>query len=432
MRYESRPRPAACFAAVCSVLRVLACLVLVLLQLSACAEPTPTPEPVTIRFAHIDFDEEHYAQLVEAFGKEYPHITVELIPSTWQELSELRPDQADAFVANRGLEWVLEKQGELLSLDPWIDRDQSFDMSDFYPGIVELYTRDEKTYAIPSGANPLVIYYNKDLFDRYSVPYPEIGWTWDDFLERAVAIRDRERGIFGYASHQPILTAWSLIYQHGGSMYDDWRNPIRVTFDDPLTIEALEWFSDLMHEYNVAPTLEQARAAFEPRYGSPEVGIRDGKIGMWSGYFLEQGGQRLSWRPGWEWTFRWGMAPLPRDLHSATFLDHQVYLVFSQTEAPDACWRWLAYLSEQMPHLMAPARRSLATSPAYEDRVGTEMAATVTSTMEGLLFFPPYPSEFERAASDAFVQALWQVMEGEATPEEALQWAQQEAEKRSP
>ena len=419
--YTSRPR-ARLSGRVCLLLSLLLSALLL-----SCAEPVPTPVPVTIRFAHHDYEKEYYESLLEAFHEEYPHITVELLPKRWGQLSDLRPDEADVFLSHSGLARVTQAQGDVLSLDPWIGGETSFDLDDFYPGMVALYTRDDKVFAVPSGTNPLVIFFNKDLFDQRGVPYPEIGWTWDDFLQTAAAIRDRENGVFGYASYNPILDALAFIHQHGGQIYDEPPNTARMHFDDPLTLEALEWWSGLIHEYNVAPTPVQARSAFEHWRGVGDVyqGIGKEQVGMWSGHFLEAGGRRYTWEGRLDWSFRWGMAPMPVDARSATFLDHQALLVFSQTEVPDACWRWVAFVSERMPHVMAPSRKSLIASEAYEERVGAEAAAVVRASMEGLLFFSPYPSEPEREIIGRFQYALNQIMDGQSQPREAMEWLQQ-------
>ena len=36
-------------------------------------------------------------------------------------------------------------------------------------------------FALPKYHGALALYYNKDLFDRYGVPYPDGGWTHDDY-----------------------------------------------------------------------------------------------------------------------------------------------------------------------------------------------------------------------------------------------------------
>ena len=401
-----------------------ACLLLGLLLsalLLSCAEPTPTPEPVTIRFAHHDYEEEYYEGLAAEFRVQYPHVTVELLPSTWQELAELSPDDADVFVNNRGLRWVLDEQGEVLGLDPWIEQDESFDPSDFYPGVLGLYSRDGKIWSVPLGLNLFVMYYNKDLFDQYEVPYPEPGWTWGDFLERAVAIRDPEAEVFGYASYLPAVDVMACIYQHGGRYLDDWQNPTRFSFYEPLAMEAVEWYAGLIHDYDVAPTARQALLAFGTRRGNVYWGLRQGKVGMWSGYYSERGG--LSWPVGTQWTFSWGILPLPRDQRGATFMGQEMALIFSDALHPDTCWDWVSYVSRQVPYALAPARESIAESEAYEEAVGAEVAAAVRESLRHRLSYAREGTERGWEAWSAFSNAVQEIVKVEASPREALERA---------
>jgi hypothetical protein len=53
-----------------------------------------------------------------------------------------------------------------------------------------------------------------------------------------------------------------FVYQHGGRLCDDLQAPTYATYDDPLTIEALEWYAALFQEHNVAPTPEQVQQTF--------------------------------------------------------------------------------------------------------------------------------------------------------------------------
>ena len=48
----------------------------------------------------------------------------------------------------------------------------------FYPKALESLSYDGKLYAIPRDVSNLVIYYNKDLFDKYKVTYPNKNWTF--------------------------------------------------------------------------------------------------------------------------------------------------------------------------------------------------------------------------------------------------------------
>jgi ABC-type glycerol-3-phosphate transport system substrate-binding protein len=71
-----------------------------------------------------------------------------------------------------------------------------------------------------------------------------------------------------------------FIYQHGGRVLDDWGDPTRTTFDDPLTIEALEWYDNLVHVHKMMPTPDQVYLA--PFEGSMEGGVYRGKVAMWT------------------------------------------------------------------------------------------------------------------------------------------------------
>jgi ABC-type glycerol-3-phosphate transport system substrate-binding protein len=51
------------------------------------------------------------------------------------------------------------------------------------------------------------------LFDRYGVAYPQIRWTWNDFLDVALALRSPDNDIFGYAPTNSEEAA-HFVYQH--------------------------------------------------------------------------------------------------------------------------------------------------------------------------------------------------------------------------
>lgn len=401
--------------------RIAVAICLLCAFLVGCARATPTPEPVTISFAYPDLHTEYYQALVQKFSELYPHITIELEPKEWDMLGGVSAGEADVFVTSQfALNW-LQEQGNILNLTPFIEQDELFDVDDFYPGTVGLYTREGDIWAIPAAVDIMVMYYNQDLLDRYGAPYPRIGWTWDDFLEVLMTVRDPGADVFGYAANLNLFDPLTFIYQHGGRIFDDLQNPTRTTFDDPLNIEALEWYVRLMYDLNVAPTPEQTREVFGSR-GSLQTGVYSGQVALWTGMLSEQGG-RL-WPV--EWDMRWGMAPLPRDVESATLTLVEGYFVSAQAPHPEACWNWIAFLSAQLPALQAPVRRSLAESEEYESRVGAQVAAVVRASIEDALLLSPKLAEFEDAL-DLFGQAFEAIYSERSTPEEAMSWAQQQS-----
>jgi multiple sugar transport system substrate-binding protein len=405
----------------------LAGVCLAIAPLSGCGGVTPTAEPVTIAFAHPDVDTDYYEPLVRAFNESTPHITVEPQPRPADQVGNLDVDDTDVFAVGVFTLIGLQQQGEVLSLDPFIEQDASLDLADFYPGMVGIVSSEGKTWAVPAGVDIRVMYYSQDLFDQHGVPYPETEWTWDDFLSRALDVADPDAGIYGYTTTPGYADAALFVLQHGGQVVDDMQNPTRTTFDDPSTIAALEWFARLFHEYDVAPTLREARKAFGGggQYAFYD-GLRHGQVGMWMGMLSERGGR--TWPV--EWFVNWGMAPLPHDEQSAADAWVEGYAISSQTEHPDACWQWILFLSEQMPDRLMPPRRSLAESTAYEQQVGQEVAATARASLEGALLVSPWTWSALGQAMDIFERAVDRIINGDISAREAMDWAQREAESR--
>jgi ABC-type glycerol-3-phosphate transport system substrate-binding protein len=213
------------------------------------------------------------------------------------------------------------------------------------------------------------------------------------------------------------------VYQHGGQLYDDLQTPTYATYDDPLTVEALEWYTALFLEHNIAPPPDQVRQAF----GSNSVtrAIRRGQVGMWTG--------SVGWQGGWEeddvQTFRWGMVPLPRDTQAATLASSENLFIFKQARHPEACWQWISFVSGQMaPEWMAPVRMSQVESESYEQLAGDEVAAVVRAAADDVLIVSPKVYD----ELDLFSRAAERVVTDGETPSDALEWAQQEAEKALP
>ena len=389
-------------------------LLLILPIVSACTEAAPPAEPVTITFAY-DGPVAYYEPLILEFNEIYPHITVEMVTSQ---------DNADVFVLTPFDMGGLLEENAILSLDPFIEQDESFDLPDFYAGTIELCSRGGRVWAVPIEVLVRVIYYNKDLFDTYNIPYPGFEWTWDDFLTTALALRDPGANIFSYAETDGFLDSLAFIYQHGGGIIDDVQNPTRATLDDPLAIEALEWYAALIHEHDVALT-ERDRYRVG---GSLESGVYLGQIAMWTGWFAERGGVggiESDWPA--EWKMRWGMIPLPRDAQSAMPAFVFGHAISAQAGNPDACWQWITFLSQQVqtPYNMTPARRSLVESAGYEQFVGGDAAAVARQSMQGAVLLSPEMIDF--IPFGAYFNAIDAITSGRSTPQEAMTRAQQEA-----
>jgi hypothetical protein len=129
--------------------------------------------------------------------------------------------------------------------------------------------------------------------------------------------------------------------------------------------------------------------------------------------------KRVGW--GGEWPARWGVVPLPGDARSATMALVEGYAISAHAARPEACWQWIAFLSKQIAPANIPARRSVAESDVYREQVGAQTAALVQAILEDSLLI--YLRD--RELLQVFVGAVTQVLEGEATAAQAMQWAQE-------
>lgn len=150
---------------------------------------------------------------------------------------------------------TFQSKNVLLDLTPYIGGDPEFDLKDFYPQIVSRFTVKDKLYAVPRDTAPFAcVYYNKKLFDEANLPYPDDDWDMNDMLDKAKKLTkfDAEGRVTQYGFY---AWAWmNFVYSFGGSLVDDVKNPTVCTLNSRESVEALQFYSDLINKYNVQPS----------------------------------------------------------------------------------------------------------------------------------------------------------------------------------
>ena len=89
----------------------------------------------------------------------------------------------------------------------------------FYKKSLESLSWGNTLYAIPRDISNLVIFYNKDIFDKNNVPYPKGGWTFNEFLQ--ISQRLTGDGIFGISFEEDILFYLPYLMSEGGGILSD-------------------------------------------------------------------------------------------------------------------------------------------------------------------------------------------------------------------
>ena len=182
------------------------------LLLSACAKENPRgaetnaeqnkpPEPVTLKMYQSGAyftDQDFQLLFVEPLKNKYPHITLENVVSK-MDLPELiaSGEPVDFFVTWNGRLPYYKDFEFYEDLIPLANK-YGFDLGKFDPkalDAIKAVSDKGELYALPYAVNLNATYYNKDIFDKFGVPYPQDGMTWEDAIELAKRVTREDGGI---------------------------------------------------------------------------------------------------------------------------------------------------------------------------------------------------------------------------------------------
>ncbi len=175
-----------------------------------------------------------------------------------QHVAGVAPDVASIDMSS-GADFM--NNGLLLDLRPYIESDPEFRKSDFFDNLWTIASRDGHIYAIPLDFTPMVMFYNRKLFDAAGVPYPREGWTWDEFRETCRKLTIHRQGEprpdqwgFYFENEMPYWIVW--LWSNGGDMLSPDGRRASGYFDGPRSVEAIQFLTDL---------IEKDRTASHPR-----------------------------------------------------------------------------------------------------------------------------------------------------------------------
>ena len=136
--------------------------------------------------------------------------------------------------------------------------------ADFYPQAMEPFRWHGTLMCIPQNLSSLVVYYNRDLFDRAGVSRPTDDWTWDDFLHAARALTRDTKGSgridqYGLGTEVSLFRLAPFVWQNGGELVDRTAAPTRLALDSPAAREAVQWFVELQTRHRVVPDRSRRR-----------------------------------------------------------------------------------------------------------------------------------------------------------------------------
>jgi multiple sugar transport system substrate-binding protein len=311
-----------------------------------------------------------FIDVAKGFQAANPGVTIntEAVPSQPDHLLKLATafaagDPPDVWVIDYRRFGLLQNAGVIDPVGPYLDKSTVIQATDFYTKPMQPFTVNGVLQCLPMNMSSLEVYYNKDLFDKAGVPYPKAGWTWDDFLQDAIAITKLstpDEKIYGVGIDPQLIRLAPFVWQNGGDIVDDLVHPTRLTLDTPAAKEAFQWFVDLQVKYHVVSSqVENASEQDQTRF-------LFNTLGMW--LLSRRVVPALRTSSG----FTWDVAPLPVGKQAAGILHSDAYCISKAAKDKDLAWKFVEYANGPVGQVIAaktgrtvPSLKSIALSPTY-------------------------------------------------------------------
>lgn len=346
-------------------------LIFSLILLTGCA---PKQDKIQIKFSSWGSESEVaiIKPLLKEFEKNNPEIQVEFIhvpKNYFQKLhllvaSGLTPDVV--FINNINGAMYAENN-VFWNLSDFLQKDKEFSRKDFFEQALNAFTSNRKLYAIPRDVSNLVIYYNKDIFDRYNLPYPKENWTFEEFLQTCRKLTkdfndDGKPEQFGVSFEEAPLFWLPFLWSNSGGIIS--LNTRKIIINKPESIEALQFYADLRNKYHVAPTKSEAGSATMAQLFMQQ------KIAM------HISGRWSTPRYRKDIDFKWDIARFPYGKGgSVVDCDTSGWAISRNSEHPYEAWKLIKFLSGKNSSenftrsgLIVPARKDVANSNIFLDK----------------------------------------------------------------
>jgi multiple sugar transport system substrate-binding protein len=385
---------------------------------------TPPP-PVDESFEYLSIQD-----MVERFEAQYPNVHIDLqyvnsdnalTKATVALQGGKQPDISYQYGTNMP---QLATAPKLVDLTSRV-QDPSFNWNDFFEGERAVATVDGKVLGIPALVDNLAIVYNTDLFTEAGVPTPSPDWTWDDVRSAAKVVTDPANKVFGMvfpadASETMVWQYEAMLWEAGGDILN--ADNTQAAFNSDSGVRAATMLQSMSQDGSLY-------LDFHPDSGQYLNLFNDGKIGM-----VITGPWDLSGIPDANYGVQFMPSFDPGGSH-VTIAGPDNWVIFDNgPDRVNASWEFLKFMADPenvlkdalaTSHL--PVRASVEQMPgfaAFDQKypgVGT-FAQNLTNVTKARPQVPQYPQ-----ISSFLGLALVKVLQGEASPQDALNEAAEQA-----
>ncbi|MFD0676542.1 MULTISPECIES: ABC transporter substrate-binding protein [unclassified Paenibacillus] len=337
-------------------------------QPSSTTPASASDKPVTLKFltwgnqAHQDM----YTKLLETYKKTHPNVTVTMESIPFADYQQ----KVSVLAAGRelpDLAWVSERMvpqfmaNNILADVSDVKADASFNLDDFIPSTLNLFTKDGKLYGLPFSTPPSVMFYNQDLFEKAGLASPnELAkqgkWTWEEFVKSAKAITSGNGAtkIYGanfFRDWKTWILLSSYAWSNGSGPFD--KDMTKFTWNDKYGVDTLKMVQNMMF-------VDQSH----PKAGE-QINFESGKIGMFFDVYSYVSKARTIK------DFKWSIAPMPSGSKgSVPMMGQAGYVVFKESKNQKEVKELLKFFASQegiqtSSTFFVPPRKSVLNSDSF-------------------------------------------------------------------
>ncbi len=314
----------------------------------------------------------------------------------------------------------------VVPLDPFIKGSKDADtyLKDFFPAFLLNSQTGGVTYGVPFQRSTPVLYYNKDMFTAVGIDHAPA--TTAEMLADAQKLTKSDGSQWGIEIPSDGFPYWlfqGFAIGNGQNLVGDAAN--KVIFNTPSTVQALQYFVDLQGKYKVMP-------AGVIKWGDTPTDFTSGKAAM----VYHTTGSLTNILKNAKFDVGVGFLPAGSKGYGAPTGGGNLYIMKTASPAVQAAaWRWIQYLTSPQQE----ADWTVATG-----YIAPRQSAWDTDTLKTLVAAHPqyavardqlqYASKELATHRGADIQAIFgkavqSALIGDKTPQQALDDAQQAAEK---
>lgn len=377
--------------------------------------------------AHLT-DEEFQTLLAEPLKKKYPNVTLQLVRSakgsTPAELLTAGSMPDIIYTGSGGAAAINELQAAQ-DLNGLVKK-FGIDMGKFDPTGLEAikqYSDKGQLLAFPFGINFSVLYYNKDIFDKFATAYPKDGMSWDEAIQLTRKV-SREEGGVQYSGLDIDVGVQRLGEQ------------LVLPLVDPKTLQASLQTDGWK---KVLSTFQQLKGVPGNNTGKNQITafLQDRTLAMHAGFGARLGELEELYNTGKP--MNWDLAAMPHFSEApqnAFGTNLFQFMLSSTTKYPDQAFEVMNYFtSEEVQTLMNKrGRRTSLKDPKYHQSFGEELQSLKGKNVDAIFKMTPaplpQPTLYDGTARSEMVAAASNVVKGVADINTALRTADENANKK--